>query len=78
MSELKSCPFCGGEAKLMGEFQVIPIQDASGAYVDADIQELPTWVECTKCHAMTKYFDTFTDKDTDDAVEAWNRRVSGE
>lgn len=37
MDEVKRCPFCGGEAKLMGgKVYTIPEIDSNGAYVDAD------------------------------------------
>lgn len=46
MDEVKRCPFCGGEAKLMGgKVYTIPEIDSNGAYVDADIEvePSPTW-----------------------------------
>ena len=45
--ELKPCPFCGGEAKLMGgNVYTIPEYGDNGAYVGADIEVEPSWVEC--------------------------------
>lgn len=75
MDEVKRCPFCGGEAKLMGgKVYTIPEIDSNGAYVDADIEVEPSWVECQICHAMGPTFDE-TDEDPKNAVAAWNRRV---
>ena len=42
MTELKRCPFCGGEARL------------HGSYYDDDCSE---YVSCTKCNAMTPLMD---------------------
>lgn len=75
MIEIRRCPFCGGEAKLMGgKVYTIPVIDRNGAYVDADIEVEPSWVECQSCHAMGQTFDE-TDEDPENAVAAWNRRV---
>lgn len=73
--KLRNCPFCGGEAKLMGgKVYTIPEIDSNGAYVDADIEVEPSWVECQSCHAMGPTFDE-TDEDPENAVAAWNRRI---
>lgn len=73
--EYRECPFCGGEGKLMGgKVYTIPVIDRNGAYVDADIEVEPSWVECQSCHAMGQTFDE-TDEDAENAVAAWNRRA---
>ena len=53
MSELKPCPFCGGEATTM------------------EIQYEGWTAMCVDCPAETSYL--FTEEE---AIEAWNRRVS--
>ena len=74
MSELKPCPFCGGKAKLHSEIDIVPVIDTNGAYVDADINVYPSWVECTECGATGEAFDNGEESDTDKAIIAWNRR----
>ena len=70
--EVNPCPFCGGEAKLMGgKVYTIPEIDRNGAYVGADIEVEPSWVECQSCHAMGQVFDE-SDEDPENAVAAWN------
>ena len=76
--ELKPCPFCGGEAKLMGgNVYTIPEYGENDAYVGADIEVEPSWVECQNCHAMGQTFDE-SDEDPENAVAAWNRRVQND
>lgn len=73
--KLKPCPFCGGKARLTPSFTtVVPAIGENGAYVDADIDGSPSWVECTTCLAMGQAFDAGTDDDRN-AVCAWNRRI---
>ena len=68
---LLPCPFCGGEAKLHdGLINIVPVIDEYGAYIDADLEGTPAWVECTACGAAADGFD-----DADEAVAAWNRRA---
>lgn len=59
MNELKSCPFCGGEA-FLSEF----IYDLAYGCV------ITNFVECNGCHATTFEYDT-----EEEAIEAWNRRI---
>ncbi len=72
--ELKPCPFCGGKAKLNDEIIITPVIDENGAYVDADIDTPPEWVECTICGATGEVFDNGDESDAEKAVEAWNQR----
>ena len=61
MSELKSCPFCGGDAQLDHS------QVGFGVY---------SKVRCIKCHCSTKNFGISTKVSSDElAIEAWNKRV---
>ena len=74
MEEIMPCPFCGGEGKLVGgEVIVIPEIDENGAYVGADYESTPAYVECQNCHATGPDFNE-DDNDRDNAVAAWNRR----
>lgn len=71
MEKLKPCPFCGGGARVTDDVCVIPVIDENGAYVDAEFEELPVFVHCTVCGAETYGYET-----AEEAIEAWNRRVS--
>ena len=74
-NRIKPCPFCGGVAKLMGgKVYTIPEIDENGAYVGADIEVEPSWVECQSCHANGQTFDE-SDEDPEKAVAAWNMRA---
>ena len=79
---LKPCPFCGGNAKVIGgNFIPEPQIDSTGVYIgmgvtpDCDIA--PACVECEKCHAYGPEFeDLVNGKDLVElAAEAWNKRV---
>lgn len=64
MSELKRCPFCGGEARL--------IRDARKRYGSKDEYIVGTAVCCGVCEARI-FFRSETL-----AIESWNRRVNDE
>ena len=61
MTELKPCPFCGGEA---GIYFHSVLNEKYISEIDA------VCVFCKHCDAMTK---PFSNKEV--AIEAWNRRV---
>lgn len=59
--ELKPCPFCGGEAELNKSFT----------------NNWSAYVMCSDCSARTALFVQSIDWcANDEAVKAWNRRVS--
>lgn len=59
--ELKPCPFCGEEARLINKCAAF---------------EKVSCVICTKCGARTKDFSISTKWSSDqEAIEAWNRRT---
>lgn len=62
MSEIKllPCPFCGGEAELIGH------------YIKGVPNDFQYFVRCKKCKARPQQFYTFKKKEK--AVEAWNTR----
>lgn len=60
--ELKPCPFCGGEARIVQEY-------------DAMIGETFYFCECINCTGTILY-GKFNKKEY--AIEAWNRRVNDE
>lgn len=70
MSEtLKPCPFCGGPGKLI-----------LGSERDGNVNFDVAYVQCFNCRCCTNTFiiDGYygsTDK-VDDAINAWNRRIS--
>lgn len=69
-SELKSCPFCGGNAVLVNDVQ----EDKTVHY-----EYKVAYVECTTCLCRTRKFVTdgyFGATTTaQDAITTWNRRT---
>ena len=63
MTELKPCPFCGGEADIRHEHRWI--SGMNGGYSG-------TYIVCKKCCCRTCTYDW---EDEDQMYEAWNRRV---
>ena len=64
MSDLKMCPFCGGEAKL-----------GFGGEGSATAKGM-SFVRCEKCGAMgAKFMMDRTYSSDEKAIEAWNKRV---
>lgn len=72
MSELKPCPFCGGEAKYENSLYVKPLQDENGAYVDYD--EMYYWERtyCTECGAEIS--SESDDEEEETTITKWNTR----
>lgn len=65
MTELKHCPFCGGEAELQND--------------TINFDKINSYVVCSKCHARTKKHEISTTYSSDEmAIEAWNRRATDE
>ena len=65
MSDLKPCPFCGGEAKDV---------------VKRKRRIFEAFVQCRKCNAksgvmLTEPFEKWN-RAMEEAIEAWNRRAS--
>ena len=65
MSELKPCPFCGGEAKLMIFYNK-----------PANAPELKRWSIVHECEAIESTI--FSNESEAEAIEAWNRRAEPE
>ena len=70
MSDLKPCPFCGGEAEIRTTYRELETHDVP----------IYSYVRCTKCFAQTYEFpykntDRTGTKPVDSAIEAWNRRI---
>ena len=68
MSELKPCPFCGGEAKIYAT--------TTGTFPN----HAKHYCYCEKCFASGQSFSDFTNDGSSvfDAIEAWNRRADDE
>lgn len=64
MLELKSCPFCNGEAHMQTKS-------------DFELKETKYYISCDKCHIQTA-FVTAQDNNHDEAItkviSLWNRR----
>ena len=71
MSELKPCPFCGGEAEVRT------------VHIEKERKDVPmfSYVRCGKCFAQTYEFpyknaDMTGTNPAESAVKAWNRRAT--
>jgi len=73
MSELKPCPFCGGDAKFESGVNIIPMYDENGAYVD--IVDA-VYSEQTGCPACDIWFYCMEDDPEGITIERWNRRAT--
>lgn len=74
MSELKPCPFCGGEATIEDNGGEYPMFDEYGEFADGAFNEADAfWVECDCCHTMCGF-----SRSEAEAVATWNRRVTDE
>lgn len=64
MTELKPCPFCGGEAEI-----------SKGRFDGKDT----SYVMCKKCEAWGEFFFVSPKYASNErAIKAWNRRVKDE
>ena len=69
MSELKRCPFCGGEAK-----QMFINDEPYGEYVwDESVGDVGTWFKCYKCY--TEFFHAEPMDTPEKQAEWWNTRT---
>lgn len=73
MTNLKPCPFCGGEAKYRSCINVQPIIDDVGAYVGAD----EYYFEKCGCENCGIWFESCEDdyEPEEITIERWNKRV---
>lgn len=72
MSELKPCPFCGGEAKHESGVNITPAYDKNGAYID--IVDA-VYNEQTGCPTCDIWFYIMDDEPEGITIERWNRRA---
>lgn len=74
MTELKTCPFCGGVAITKSGVHVEPIIDPdTGAYIDANTY----YYEQTGCPDCEIWFFIEEDESEDTTIKKWNRRAGG-
>ena len=66
MSELKACPFCGGEAALDSE-EMLPYEIL---HIKSSITKRWYYIYCTKCLAESSSCLT-----EEEAIDSWNRRI---
>ena len=67
---LKPWPFCGGEAEYISKLSVVPIQDESGAYIDAD----DYYYECVRCKQCGATIELDEDEEDGSTFKKWERR----
>lgn len=72
MSELKPCPFCGGDSEIKDDgYWNVEFDNLTMAETDCDIKSPDMyWAECEACHSLSGYYET-----EEEAVDAWNRRI---
>lgn len=69
--ELKSCPFCGGEASPDGKVKYSPSCD--GTWADGSKVTEAFFVNCIKCGVDNKTH--YGHKTQAEAIAAWNTRI---
>ena len=63
MDGIKTCPFCGGPARMHSDYS-----EKNSAYY--------FYIQCRNCYARSKTIKSEMDeKDNEAAVEAWNMRI---
>ena len=73
MQELKSCPFCGGEAHLTSDYS--SERDHTFYQVWHDCQTSPGTIRHSYGHALSLQVSTPWCANEEDAVRLWNRRA---
>lgn len=68
MNELKPCPFCGGEAEIVGG-----PENWTPTFYDPDSGGDPIAVVCKTCACGLHFFDGYAE-----AASAWNRRTGND
>lgn len=71
MTELKPCPFCGGEAKLMHGAPWQQKQNRRSAFVQCRICKAKTFIFFQKAYEAWQDVEQY-------ATGAWNRRANDE
>lgn len=66
--ELKPCPFCGGDGRIIEKIKVYDSRDKRMCRCTTDF-----YVRCDRCGAEAEHFDN-----QNSAIKAWNRRVEDE
>jgi Lar family restriction alleviation protein len=81
MTELKPCPFCGGEAKIARETHT-PVPDLCRAERSCEYRAIPRpsindglLMECETCGARGPHEYTTPIQSRETAIAAWNNRV---
>lgn len=64
MTELKPCPFCGGEAKVCSRYR------------KGVANRVMYWIECKACGVAQSHHELSGYNSAAKATRAWNRRVN--
>ena len=71
MTDIKKCPFCGGDAQYESKLEVQPVMDEEGYYIDADTY----YWERTGCPVCDIWFFSDSDDEPEEiTIARWNKR----
>lgn len=71
MPKLKPCPFCGGKAEFISDFDH-PVTATSRMHCQI------AYVKCLNCISESRIFDSCSGETEQNAIDAWNTRSEKE